>query len=522
MPTAGAATPDEWTLVFTAADDGMPAEHFHPLLDAWAGTLRARETAAAIKVDTPILLSPDHEIDPRLVAFFTSSDFSGLSAASRITYAYEYKWWFEFLDRRSTAWDFATESDFAAYKAWRTDPTLHPVPRNRQEKKWVDGATWNKCPAALDHLYRWATKKGHVQESPLPDTKAGRGAAPASAVYSKNARSERAKWVSAATYRVWRDVGVAGYRLGVDGKRLVATTEDPRFRGRNVQRNTAFTDLLFSSALRRQEGGSLLIDEIPEVGQESYLGATAKRGTVRSWTAESAALTNLARYINVTRRAAVKRAQKAGRYDTMDPIWVDHIEVRSRHGEVLVTTNGAEWPLKDIDVMTRMRLMRSRDSGVHAGPEPLWLWLGEDGLPMNPKGWGTILHRASERFKSECERLGRPNRDIILLSPHSLRFSYALYVLVVLHQAIDRKYGYSPTEPYDENRYLSAYQHVRDILGHRSTTTTRNIYLEPVKGLRGKTIIGTRDVQAAIAALALTNPEVRDIAPDEYLSEEDR
>jgi integrase len=306
----------------------------------------------------------------------------------------------------------------------------------------------------------------------------------------------------------------------VDGRRLVATTEDLRFRGRNVQRNTAFTDLLFSSALRRQEAGSLLIDEIPEVGQESFVGATAKRGTVRAWTAESAALTNLARYINVTRRAAVKRAQKAGRYDTIDPIWVDHIEVRARHGEVLVTTGGAEWPMKDLDVKTRMRLMRNRDSGAHAGPEPLWLWLGEDGLPMNPKGWGTILHRASERFKSECERLGRPKRDIILLSPHSLRFSYALYVLVVLHQAIDRKYGYSPTDPYDESRYLSAYQHVRDILGHSSTTTTRNIYLEPVKGLRGKAIVGAKDVKAAIAALALTNPEVRDIAPDEYLPDE--
>jgi integrase len=288
-----------------------------------------------------------------------------------------------------------------------------------------------------------------------------------------------------------------------------------------VQRNTAYADLLFSSALRRQEGGSLLIDEIPEVGQESFVGATAKRGRVRAWRAEDAALKSLADYLNVTRRAAVRRAQKAGRYDAIGSIWIDHVDVRSRLGVVLVTTDGDELSMKGLDVPTRMRLMRYRASGVHVGPEPLWLWLAEDGLPMEPAGWGTIFLRASQRFERECDRLGRPKRDVILLSPHSLRFSYALYVLVVLHQVLDRKYGYSPTDPYDESRYLPAYEHVRDILGHKSTATTRDIYLRPVSGLRGKVIIGAADVKAAIAALALTNPEVRDITPVEFLPDED-
>ncbi|MQA35927.1 hypothetical protein [Modestobacter roseus] len=517
MTSTDVPAPGEWTLLFTTADDEVP-EHFHPVLDGWVGHLREREKGAGIRVGTPILVAPDHRVDPRLVAFFNSLDFSGLALTSRQTYAYEYKWWSEFLERFHTTWDFATEADFAAYKVWRTDPTVHPPAQTRKDKRWVEGATWVKCVAALDRLYAWAEKKGYVEESPIPRSQVGRTAAPTAAVYSKNVRSNRTKWVSAATYRAWRDVGIRGYGLGVGGNgELKATTPDERFRGRNVQRNAAFTDLLFSSALRRQEGGSLLIDEVPEVGQESFVGAAAKRGKVRPWQAEPAALGNLADYINVTRRGAVRRAQKAGRYDSLNPIWIDHIAARSRYGVVLVTTDGAELSMKGLDIASRMRLMRYTDTDVYKGPEPLWLWLSEDGLPMAPDGWGSIFQRASKRFAQECERLGRDERDVLFLSPHSLRYSYALYVLVVLHQFMDRKYGYSPTDPYDERRYSPAYDIVRDLLGHSSTQTTRNHYLQPVLGLRGKAIVGARDAQAAIAALSLTNPEVRHLAPAEML-----
>lgn len=520
MTAADAPAPGAWTLLFTADDDDVP-EHFHPVLDGWVGRLRERERAAGIRVGTPILLSLNHEVDPRLVAFFNAPDFSGLAVTSRSTYAWECKWWFEFLERRYTTWDFATEHDFAAYKTWRTDPTLHPPALTRRDREWVGGATWEKCVYALDRLYTWAEKKGHVEENPIPRSEAGRAASvPAAGVHSKDVKSDRALWVSAATYRVWRDVGVRGYTLGRTSDRVLeARTPDERFRGRNVQRNAAYCDLLFSSALRRQEGGSLLIDEIPDVGGESFVGATAKRGKVRAWQAEAAALHNLADYINVTRQAAINRARKAGRYDSLNPIWVDRVDHRARHGEVVVTADGDVLSMKGLDIPTRMRLMRYRDESGNRGPEPLWLWLSEDGLPMRPATWQKVFKDASARFKKECERLKVPARDIIHLSPHSLRYSYALYVLVILHQLIDRKYGYSPHEPYDPSRYIPAYEFVRDMLGHRSSQTTRDIYLRPVKGLRGRAIIGTKDAQQAIAALALTNPEVRNYVPTEMLAD---
>ncbi|MBE8517075.1 hypothetical protein ILP97_06055 [Amycolatopsis sp. H6(2020)] len=56
-------------------------------------------------------------------------------------------------------------------------------------------------------------------------------------------------------YRLWRDVGLRGYTP--DDRR------DRRWAGRNDDRNAAFADLLFSSGMRRTEGGSLLSIELP-------------------------------------------------------------------------------------------------------------------------------------------------------------------------------------------------------------------------------------------------------------------
>jgi integrase len=172
---------------------------------------------------------------------------------------------------------------------------------------------------------------------------------------------------------------------------------------------------------------------------------------------------------------------------------------------VLQTSTG-DLPLSTLDVDTRQRLMTMSTEG----PEPLWLWLNEAGLPLRPQAWSNIFTDASARYERECRRLGR-ERDALHLSPHSLRFSYALFVLVVLHQTLDRRYNWSPLDPYDERRYSPAYDIVRDLLGHRSTETTRNIYLRPVKGLRGRAVLSASDVHEALALLSQADPRVRDL-----------
>lgn len=59
-----------------------------------------------------------------------------------------------------------------------------------------------------------------------------------------------------AGYRRWRDLGLRGHDL--DGR------PDPRWRGRNDQRDAAFADGLYGSGLRLAEWASVLLVELPE------------------------------------------------------------------------------------------------------------------------------------------------------------------------------------------------------------------------------------------------------------------
>jgi integrase len=492
------SAPQAWTLLWTSETDDVPA-NFHPGLEEWARNLRARERMAHILPRTPIFVDGDGNFDFRLMEFCNSLTFTSYAAASREAYAYEIKWWCEFLGQNLVTWDTATEDDFGAFKRWRTEPQLNA--------RYVQGATWNKAVSALELLYAWASnpRRLYVDSSPIPRSTATREVG---AARSGHARSQRSRWVSLRTYRVWRDVGFRGFALGVSSTgALEAASEDLAFRGRNVQRNAAFADMLFSTALRRREAASLLTLELPAPRQESSLAAaTAKGNRSRPWSAEANVLDSVNAYVNLARRAAVIRARKAGRYDSTDVIWVDSVEDRAREGRVLVTNKGDLLALDSLTPESRMRLMRL----TNQGPEPLWLWLSEDGIPKEPHGWSNDFAAASARFGRECVRLERP-QDTLVLSPHSLRFSFALFVLLALHQHLDRLNGWSAQDPYDERRYSPAYDIVRDLLGHRSTETTRAIYLEPLRGMRGRALIGAEDVHEALAMLSAIDPRVREL-----------
>ncbi|MDO0930431.1 hypothetical protein QQY66_01470 [Streptomyces sp. DG2A-72] len=66
----------------------------------------------------------------------------------------------------------------------------------------------------------------------------------------------------------------------------------------------------------------------------------------------------------------------------------------------------------------------------------------------------------------------------------------ALRVLVSLHFALDRRLGLSPAQRRDyEELYGNVWSTVKDLLGHRSEETTREIYLEPLRGLQVETLL---------------------------------
>jgi integrase len=139
----------------------------------------------------------------------------------------------------------------------------------------------------------------------------------------------------------------------------------------------------------------------------------------------------------------------------------------------------------------------------------LRLWLAEGGLPMDYESWDAVFTAASER----CERLGEPIR----VSPHACRHSFALKMLVALQRGMDRRFGLAADER-DHLRkvYGNAFALVKDLLGHRSEQTTRDIYLEPLNGIRLAQILdGSEDLDQILAQVASSSRLVMDVGGDE-------
>ena len=163
-----------------------------------------------------------------------------------------------------------------------------------------------------------------------------------------------------------------------------------------------------------------------------------------------------------------------------------------------------ESPVTAIDEHQRRRLFVHGDGGL----EPLQLWLTEDGMPMDYRSWEAVFAAANAR----CVRFGKP----ISISPHTCRHSFALKMLVTLQRGMDARFGLEKGErDHLRNVYGNAFTLVKDLLGHRSEQTTREIYLEPLNGIRlGMILDGNDDLTAVLAQVAASSDQVVDVALD--------
>jgi integrase len=116
------------------------------------------------------------------------------------------------------------------------------------------------------------------------------------------------------------------------------------------------------------------------------------------------------------------------------------------------------------------------------GPEPLWLWLNEQGLPFQVHSWDgvfTTAARASSHHLSDSDLT--PTRfKAPYATPHSTRHSFPLYMLVVLNTLMDQKYGLTSEDRRDLRQlYGDPWFMVQNLLGHASRETTIERYLRP-------------------------------------------
>ncbi len=95
-----------------------------------------------------------------------------------------------------------------------------------------------------------------------------------------------------------------------------------------------------------------------------------------------------------------------------------------------------------------------------------------------------------------------------------LRHSFALHMLVSLEYAFDRRLGLTPSERrYYQDVYGRVWDLVSDMLGHSDEKITKEVYLEPVRGLQLDFILndsGDEDVDALLTMIARTSGLVAD------------
>lgn len=446
--------------------------------------LPAAVARIGLKPGDPVFLDPNCAVAPDLLNYVLSAEFQKLERESKRNYATDTRALLTFLSSRGVHWRVATQQDLRDYRHWRCSAPENPGR--------ISGAKWDREAAAYTKLFKW----GKV--SPLPVDISQKEDRAADSV------SSRVSWLTPRTWGLWSDVGLRGHtRAGV---------AMPGWESRTELRNTSFVQLLLSSGLRRQEGGSLLTFELPtqRLRHGRYLhgriaSAATRSKSSRTYYATVDAVGQVEAYVSSERAWAVQRAQEAGRYERVP---VMRLVTKVTHGlkpkVEWVDAQGVvgERELSLLDWRERQWLFLEGPNG----PEPAWLWLTEQGLPMDPDRWNGVFRSANLRCEEVLltEKERKVHRDFRLTevsekspyaTPHCARHSMALYMLIVLNQLMETRFGLTKADRRDfALLFGDPWFLVKILLGHSDVETTKRHYLAPVAHLQLESILAAAEV----------------------------
>lgn len=450
-----AYTPGSWLVFRYDLERSGSCGVLDPLLTSAAELLEGLEERGR-RHGQPFLLGPDGRPDARVNGFFASRRMLARSPLTWRKYAQSVGLWLNFLLVLGTSWDEAGEDEAEYFKEWRLSEQRNP--------RRVEGSTFRTNLAALRMFYRWAARHhGVVDPVAVADD---------FDLTPRGARDQDVKWLDPAGYRRWRDLGLRG--LGLDGRR------DRGWRGRNEQRDAAFADGLYGTGLRLTEWASVLVTELAEDNpgrgySRCWLAdACAKGGYGHPYWLPRPALLGVLDYIEGARARAVRQAQRSGRYDGVVRLR-RVVGLRGQRLTILEPDGRQTQPvLSAVGPRARRRLFRD----TAQGPEPLAVWLNEDGLPRDPHGWQHTFTQANERIAG----LGLSGFSA---TPHMLRHSCALRWYAVGRLAYERRLGHLSEEETKDFRaqFGDTWDLVATVLGHRNPETTRRHYLEPFRAL---------------------------------------
>ncbi|MFF7985758.1 integrase [Streptomyces sp. NPDC007901] len=499
---------DEWRVVWVPDPEWWGSE---PVARAFGfEDLPSAVEQIGLMPGDPVFIAPNFTIDSNLLDFVLSEHFRFLERETKRNYATDIRILLTYLSSRGIYWRRASKQDLLNYRSWRCDAPQNP--------KRIGGSKWDREAAAFTRLFKWA------RMSPLPVDASRREHRAADSV------SARVSWLTPRTWSLWSDIGLRGHgRDGVPTWGWDARTE---------ARNTAFVRLTLSSGLRRQEAGSLLLFELPahRLQHGRYLhgqlaGAVTRSKNGRTYYASVESVGQVETYIQSERAWAVQRAQRLGRYEQLDQMRLVTGVTNGRAKKVFwVDRNGVEGQ----QLLTRLGWRERQLLFLEGprGPEPAWLWLTEQGMPMLPDRWNPVFTTANRRCEevllTPAER--KVSRDLRAAevrgktpyaTPHSARHSFALYMLIVLNQLMEARFGLTKEDRRDfAMLFGDPWWLVKTLLGHADIETTKRHYLAPVAHLQLESILAAadtddgqevEDVDGVFARLARESAGIQDI-----------
>ncbi|MEU7160889.1 hypothetical protein [Streptomyces chrestomyceticus] len=208
----------------------------------------------------------------------------------------------------------------------------------------------------------------------------------------------------------------------------------------------------------------------------SRLASACAKGSLgrRFWMPRTV-LSDALGYCEGERAAAVRRAQRTGRYERLAGVLLLH-RVLGRRRLQLVDGAGTLVQVS-LDALTP-QVHRRIFLETPAGPAPAALWLNEDGLPRAARGW-------QHTFDTANERVARAGLAGVAATAHMLRHSMALRWFSVGRLLYERRFAHLNAEELRDfpAQFGDTWHLVQTLLGHADVSTTIDVYLEPFRDL---------------------------------------
>lgn len=436
----------------------------------------AAEGVTSSTEGTYFLIGPDLRVDPYLSRVLQMARFRRLSPATQDSYIKDIRAFFDFLQLRGKGWRQAQLNDVDDWEYWRTE--------SRENPKHIGPSKWMREYSAILKIYSLAGRIGASSlAGELHLSRQGVNELP------RRLPKRDAKWLPPAVLRQWRDVGLRGFEWDGDEGEVAC----PRM----SDRNSAFTDLLLGTGLRSAEAHALSVLEVPEesasggqIAVTLCAGIAKGRVNERLFYLDHPTLSAVRTYMSLSRTEAIRRALARKTYEKVPGKLI--MTAASETRDPMLTYSDAHGVLAK-KRLSKFSALERENLFDGTGPDlvPLSLWLSQDGTPMSLRAWQGVFKAANERCQSKAPSV----QQSIYCHPHMLRHTFAMVKLLQFRMVIDRRYGLSVEDRRDnEVKYGSAYDAVRDLLGHASSVTTRKVYLAPLRDLEVQMLLRDVDV----------------------------